>query len=331
MSARENDDREEREERQAFVNTTADIHVSVLADEVIAGIAPRSGGRYIDATLGLGGHTARMLEASSPDGRVLGIDRDPEAIALASARLQPFGERVTIVEGHFSEIEAHAARHGFLPADGVIADLGISSLQLDKGERGFSFSHDGPLDMRMGPVVGETAEALIARLDVDALAEILRSYGEQDRPKAVARAILRARDEGALSSTKDLARVVEGAVGRRPGTSVHPATRVFQAIRIAVNRELVELERFLDGLERLVVPGGRVAVIAFHSLEDRLVKRAFEGPKAEGLPHKLPVALPTATSPWVRVSRRPVTPSAAEVERNPRSRSAKLRVAERVA
>ncbi|MBK8013393.1 MAG: 16S rRNA (cytosine(1402)-N(4))-methyltransferase RsmH [Deltaproteobacteria bacterium] len=319
-------------ERDECVNGSGatDVHVSVLADEIIAGLAPRSGGRYIDATLGLGGHTARMLEASSPDGRVLGIDRDPEAIARARARLLPFAGRVTIVEGHFSEIEMHAARHGFLPVHGVIADLGISSLQLDTGGRGFSFLHDGPLDMRMGPVVGETAQAMLERLDVDALAEILRSYGEQDRPRAVARAILRARDEGALSSTKDLARVVERAVGRRPGTAIHPATRVFQAIRIAVNRELVELERFLAGLARLVVPGGRVAVISFHSLEDRLVKRAFEGPKAEPSPHKLPVAPDVEPSSWLRVSRRPITPSAAEVERNPRARSAKLRVAERV-
>lgn len=304
------------------------VHTSVLLAEVLGGLQPKAGGVYIDATCGLGGHTRAILEQCGPDGRVLGVDRDPSALAEAKRRLAEFGDRLTLVEGDFSKLEAHASQTGHLPADGVLADLGVSSLQLDSAERGFSFQRKGPLDMRMGPGVPRTAAELLATVDEGELLRILAEYGEVDRPKVVAKAILKARDEGRLATTQDLANVVERAIRGRP-TGIHPATRTFQALRIAVNEELSELETLLECLPRLVRPGGRAAIISFHSLEDRMVKRAFEDPAPAQQPHRLPVEPERRLGPWQVLHKKVITASAEELEANPRARSAKLRVAER--
>lgn len=305
------------------------IHASVLLEESVRGLAPKDGGRYIDATCGLGGHSEAILEASSPTGRLLAVDRDPAAIELAKGRLARFLDRVTLVEGDYSDLVTYAEASDMLPVDGLIADLGVSSLQLDDAKRGFSFMRDGPLDMRMGPGVGATAAELLEKFDKSELVRILREFGEMNRAGQVADAILTARDEGKLTSTADLASVIERGLGGRKASPIHPATRAFQAIRIAVNRELDELEKLLAALPRLVRPGGRVAIIAFHSLEDRMVKHAFEDPAPEPMPRGLPVEPERKKGPWKALTKKPITPSDDEVKDNPRSRSAKLRIAER--
>jgi 16S rRNA (cytosine1402-N4)-methyltransferase len=257
------------------------------------------------------------------------VDRDPAAIELARGRLAAFGDRVAIVEGDFSDLRVYAEASDHFPADGVVADLGVSSLQLEDPSRGFSFMRDGPLDMRMGPRVGATAAELLEQFEVPDLTRILKDFGEERRAHKIASAIVEARDAGALTSTGALAGVIERVLGGRKASPVHPATRAFQAIRIAVNRELEELERLLAALPDLVGPGGRAAIISFHSLEDRMVKRAFEDPDPEPLPRGLPVEPARVHGPWRALSKKPVVPSAAEIEANPRARSAKLRVAER--
>ncbi len=308
-----------------------DLHATVLLQESTASLLPAPGGTYIDATLGLGGHAESLLEASKPDGRLLGIDRDPEALARAKTRLERFGPRFTAVEGSFSELERIAEQTRHRPANGVIADLGISSMQLDRGERGFSFQSDGPLDMRMGPSVGAPLSELLAEIDEFELARVLRDYGEVSEPKRMARAILAAREEGKLVTTFDLKRVVERSAARRDRNRAHhPATKVFQALRIATNREMEELEALLEQMSAVLLVGGRAAVITFHSLEDRLVKHAFRDEAGPSLPRGLPVEPAIRRTPLAAVNRKPILPSEAELARNPRSRSAKLRVATRV-
>jgi len=304
-----------------------ELHASVLADEAVRELAVHPGGSYLDATVGLGGHSEALLEASAPDGRVLGIDRDPAALELASGRLARFGNRSMLVEGSFSDVAVYVRASDHDPLDGAVADLGVSSIQLDDPSRGFSFRASGPLDMRMGPGVGSTAAELIESFDRSGLARVLRDYGEVARPRALATAILEAREQGRLETTEDLARVVERVEGRSRNMTIHPATKAFQAIRIAVNRELEELERLLAALEALVRPGGRVAIISFHSLEDRIVKTAFSDPPVDPAMRHLPVERPSG--PWRALYRRPIVPSPREIEMNPRARSAKLRVAER--
>lgn len=305
------------------------IHSSVLLDEVIEYLQPKDGGRYLDCTCGLGGHTEGLLNVCGPTGRLLGIDRDPRAIELAQGRLASFGDRVEIVEGNFSDVSDYAGATDFTPVDGVIADLGVSSLQLNDAARGFSFMREGPLDMRMGPKVGATAAEMLEEFDARSLMKVLRDFGEVNRPRQVAEAIITARDEDRLHTTADLASVIEKVLGGRRPTPIHPATRAFQAIRIAVNRELEELEKLLDVLATIVRPGGRVAIISFHSLEDRLVKYAFADPAPQPQPFNLPVEPVRVRGPWTAMSKRPIIPTQAEIDRNPRSRSAKLRVAER--
>ena len=308
---------------------SAGIHASVLLDEVIDGLAPATGGVYLDCTCGLGGHTEAIADRCAPDGRVLAVDRDPKALALAAGRLGRFGDRVTLVEGSFSDVADYVGASDHQPLDGVVADLGVSSLQLDDADRGFSFSREGPLDMRMGPSVGPTAAELLESFDRKSLSTILREFGEVGRPRQLAEAILTARDQGKLTTTKALADVIERATGGRRASPIHPATRAFQAIRIAVNRELDELSKLLSALAELVRPGGRVAVISFHSLEDRIVKRAFSDPDPLPQPAKLPVEPVRPKGPWQALTKKPIVPTPAEVQANPRSRSAKLRVAER--
>lgn len=303
-----------------MTSEASSIHVSVLLDETVNAVEPRSGGFYIDATCGLGGHTEALLEACAPDGQVLSVDRDPRALEFARKRLERFGSRCRLVQANFSELGDITSQ----PVDGLIADLGVSSLQLDDLDRGFSFRADVPLDMRMGDT-GKTAFDLLEEVDEGDLTQILKEYGELQRPRKVARAILRARDENKLSTTQDLVRAVEGVIPKKPG--LHPATLVFQAIRIAVNRELDELDILLKQLPALVVEGGKVAIISFHSLEDRRVKQFFRGPPVSPELRNLPI--PPPKNPFQPLVRRPITPSEEELSRNPRSRSAKLRIAQR--
>jgi len=305
----------------------SELHSSVLRPESVRALGVAPGGRYLDATVGLGGHTQALLEASAPDGRVLGIDRDPKALELTRGRLTAYEDRLTLVEGSFSDVATYVGASDHEPLDGAIADLGVSSIQLDDPGRGFSFRASVPLDMRMWPGVGGTAADLIESFDRAELTRVLRTYGEVSRPRQLAEAILEARDAGRLGTTEELARVVERVEGRPRNMTIHPATKAFQAIRIAVNRELEELEGLLAALADLMRPGGRVAIISFHSLEDRIVKTAFSDPPIDPAIRHLPVE--RAQGPWRALTKRPIVPSADEVASNPRARSAKLRVAER--
>ncbi len=303
-------------------------HEPVLAAELVAGLDVRPGGRYVDCTLGAGGHAAAVLEASGPDGRLLGIDADEDALALAGERLRAYGRALTLTQGNFRDLRGLCANHDFLDADGVYFDLGLSSMQLEAAERGFSFLKEGPLDMRFskaGPVSGRD---VVNTYPVDELAGVLRRYGEERKSRLIARRIAARRP---IETTTELARIVAGAYP--PGRHrIHPATRTFQALRICVNDELTGIEQALEGTVDVLKPEGRVAVISYHSLEDRIVKNFFRDrsadfahvPRAPGGGHPLTPSLAVVT-------RRAVVTSAAETARNPRSRSAKLRIARKLA
>jgi len=297
-------------------------HLPVMLDEAMVWLAPRTGGRYCDATLGAGGHAQAVLERSAPDGRLVGLDRDPSALATAGERLQQFGDRVTLVHARFSEARAVLERLQMIPVDGFLVDLGVSSPQLDRAERGFSFRHDGPLDMRMDPTQGETAAELLRRVDETELTHIIRDLGEERHAARVARAIIDARRAGPVETTGKLAAVVARAIPRHePGKN--PATRTFQALRITVNDELGEIERFLAVAADCLRPGGRLVVIAFHSIEDRIVKRRLRELAGRGGPAAGPPCLRLLT-------KHVVVPGDDERRRNPRARSARLRAAERL-
>lgn len=301
-------------------------HAPVLFDEVLAGLRVRPGGRYIDATLGAAGHATGILRASSPDGLLLGLDADPEAVQFASRRLRPFGDRVFVKAANFQELQREAAATGFDQVDGILLDLGLSSRQLADGARGFSFSRDGPLDMRLDPGQGQNAAELVNRLPEAELAEILWRYGEERHARRIARAIIASRP---LNSTRELAGIVARA--SRSRGKIDPATRTFQALRIAVNRELKALALALPQARDLLRSGGRLAVIAFHSLEDRLVKDFFRQEASDCIcPPEAPICQCQHQATLGIVTRKPVRPSDAEIASNPRSRSAKLRVAERL-
>lgn len=301
------------------------VHIPVLTREVVEWLAPTAPGLLVDATLGLGGHASALLEAA-PGFQLLGVDRDPEAVAEARRRLAPYEGRVTLVNARFDSLPDLLAERGLPRPAAILADLGCSSLQLDSPERGFSFAADGPLDMRMGPD-GATAAELVNSADEEELVSLFWRYGEERRSRAVARAIVRQRP---LASTDELSRLVERVVPKGRNQKIHPATRVFQALRIAVNDELGQLERFLSPAVRSLRPGGRMAVIAFHSLEDRIVKHGFAA--LQGLctcPPDFPECR-CAPERLVRVlTRSPIRPTDDEVRGNPRSRSARLRVVER--
>jgi len=303
------------------------IHIPVLFQAVLDGLQVRPGGRYIDATVGGGGHAAGILASSSPDGCLLGLDRDPAAVETAHARLTPYAGRVVLVCSSFGRLAEIARARDFVPADGVLFDLGLSSLQLADPTRGFAFRTDGPLDMRFDPTTGgPTAADLVNELPAEELAALLYRYGEERQARRIVEAIVAARP---LHTTKELAAVVEGVVGRRG--RIHPATRTFQALRIAVNDELAALEAALPRAVEVLAPGGRLAVISFHSLEDRLVKRFMRRESRDCIcSPEVPVCTCNHKATLGLVTRKPVRPTADEIAANPRSRSARLRVAERM-
>ncbi|MGD8398134.1 MAG: 16S rRNA (cytosine(1402)-N(4))-methyltransferase RsmH [Anaerolineae bacterium] len=301
-------------------------HIPVLLDEALSALRLRPGGRYIDATLGAGGHAAAILEASAPDGTLLGLDADATAVAYAREILRPFGDRVTLWTSNFRHLQSVAAALTFDEVDGILMDLGLSSRQLADASRGFAFSQDGPLDMRMNREQGKTAADLVNRLPEPELADVLYYYGEERQSRRIARAIIGARP---ISTTGELAEAVTAAVGRRG--RIHPATRTFQALRIAVNDELDALAEALPQARDLLRPGGRLAVISFHSLEDRIVKRFLrEAARDCVCPPELPVCICEHEATLNIVTRKPIRPSEEEIRVNPRSRSARLRVAERL-
>lgn len=300
-------------------------HVSVLLRQVIDHLAPRDGCVYVDGTFGAGGYAVAILGAA--DVRVIGIDRDATAIADGRAQVDASGGRLTLVEGRFAVLDDIASGLGVMAVDGVVLDLGVSSMQLDAPERGFSFRHDGPLDMRMGGH-GPTAADIVAVASERDLADIIFNLGEERHSRAVARAIVAARREQPIATTGALADIVGRVVHGRPG-DIHPATRSFQALRLFVNDELHELDAGLVAAERILKPGGRLVVVSFHSLEDRIVKTFLAARSgASGGSRHLPEKTREVAT-FRTLTRRPVTPDSAEVHENPRARSAKLRAAER--
>ncbi len=305
-------------------------HIPVLLEETTALLAPERGGLFVDCTLGLGGHSAALLEAS-PKARVIGIDRDPEALRLAESRLQPFAERMRLLPGEFSHLEQLLEAVQVDRVDGILADLGVSSLQLETAERGFSFRLEGPLDMRMGP--GElTADEVVNKYREADLVRIFRDYGEERQARRIARAIVARRDEQAIQTTSDLRQVVHRVLGRPPRHKrrrIDPATRVFQAIRIEVNKELAGLESLLDQAVRLLRRDGRLVVISYHSLEDRIVKNKLRD-LARGEVDQITGRPRSETQVIEVLTKRPVRPGEVEIAANPRARSARLRAARRL-
>ena len=310
-------------------------HLPVLADEVIEMLAPAPGSLHIDATLGGGGHTERILEAANPDGRLLGLDADPAAIARVQARLGPvYGDRLILRQSNFRELAEVAPAAGFGAVDGALFDLGLSSFQLADRERGFGFRTGGPLDMRFDTSRGVPASELLASLDTAELTALFRRYGEEPKAPRIARAIVDARRVAPIATAEELAALVERVLPPNPRQPrrTHPATRVFQALRIAVNEELDALQAGLAAALDLLRPGGRLVVLSYHSLEDRIVKRFFQAERRGCIcPPELPVCV-CGRNPRLRLVTSPsLTPTDAEIATNPRARSARLRAAERLA
>ncbi len=310
------------------------MHRSVLYQEIIHELRPRQNGYYVDATVGAGGHAWGILQASSPSGRLLGLDVDPQALELARHRLQEFGERAVLVRASYIALNEQLADLGWAEVDGILLDLGMSSMQVDTAERGFSFLVEAPLDMRFDPDNPVRAADLVNELPESELADIIYHYGEERRARQVARAIVAARP---IHTTVQLAQVVSRVVRAasrskdRQQHGIHPATRTFQALRIAVNRELDALEAVLPQCIKTLTTGGRLAVIAFHSLEDRIVKQFFRRESQDCIcPPRQPVCTCGHKASLKEISRRPITPQSAEIEQNPRARSARLRVAEKL-
>jgi 16S rRNA (cytosine1402-N4)-methyltransferase len=302
-------------------------HRTVLLYEALAALALQPGGRYIDATFGRGGHSRAILERLGPQGRLLALDRDPQAVAAGLAWID---RRFAIVQAPFSALADVARAAGLASVDGILLDLGVSSPQLDDPARGFSFRFDAPLDMRMDPGSGESAAEFLARAGERQIAEVIRSHGEERFAHAIAKALVAARARQPVATTGQLAALVEQAVRtREPGQ--HPATRTFQALRIFVNQELEELALVLPRALQLLAPGGRLAVISFHSLEDRIVKRFLRaGAQPDTLPARLPLRAAELPPPVLRLVGKPQRPGAGEIAANPRARSAVLRVAEKL-
>ena len=291
------------------------MHTPVMVDEVDTHLEPSRGGVFVDCTIGLGGHARRMLDAGAT--RVIGIDRDPDALAQSREALRAYGDRVSLVHSDYRNLVGVLDAGGIDVVDGVLADLGVSSMQLDSPDRGFSFRRDEPLDMRMDRSSGATAADMLAGVDERTLADVIYEFGEERHARRVARAIVEAGRTRRIETTGRLAEIVRKAVPRKGYSRIDPATRTFQAIRIWVNRELEGLDGFLTRAAARLAPGGRLVILTFHSLEDRIVKHTFRALQAAGT-----IAIRT---------KRPVVPSEAEIDRNPRARSAKLRAAERPA
>ncbi len=304
------------------------MHQSVLLSEIVESLRPaHEDGTLVDATVGLGGHAEALL-SRYPSIRLLGIDRDPKALASSAARLERFGNRVTLTEGRHETLIDILKQQNIDSISGLLADLGVSSMQLDDASRGFSFRYDAPLDMRMGPD-SKTAADLVNTLDEQELGTILRDYGEEPLARRIARAIVEARNEAPIETTARLAEIVRSVKWAKPN-QIDPSTLTFQALRIAANEELIGLDRFIDDAVGVLEPGARLAVISFHSLEDRIVKRAMRRLEGEcTCPPNLPVCGCGANEVIEILTSRPVAASEEEVQRNPRSRSAKLRVAEK--
>jgi len=309
------------------MSTAGERHISVLGREAVDLLSPRAGGIYVDATFGAGGYSQMILDVAGT--RVIGIDRDRTAIAGGFDLVDRSNGRLTLVEDRFSALADVCVGEGVAAVDGVVMDVGVSSMQLDETGRGFSFRLDGPLDMRMGQD-GPTAADVIARASEKALADIIYIFGEERHSRSVARAIVAARQEAPIATTRALADIVARVVRSKPG-EIHPATRTFQALRIFVNEELDELHLALSAAERVLKPGGRLAVVSFHSLEDRMVKNFLaERGKAGGGSRHLPEVM-SAPPSFSILTKRPIVPGDAEISANPRARSAKLRAAERTA
>jgi 16S rRNA (cytosine1402-N4)-methyltransferase len=309
------------------VTMSLPVHVPVLLDEVIAALQPRRGDYFVDCTIGLGGHAAAILEGISPSGRVLGIDADPEAIKASQDRLSAYGKAVTLVNDNFVNLEAICRRYHFHPVDGILLDLGVSSLQLDTAERGFSFHLDAPLDMRFDPGQGLIASDIVNRFSEQELAKLIERYGEERHSRRIARHIVQNRP---VATTVELARLVEQVLGGKRAR-IHPATRTFMALRIAVNSELQNLELALKQTPNLLRPGGRLTVISYHSLEDRIVKQFMRYAASSCLCPPGTIVCRCGHVPTLKlISRKVIKPTSLEIESNPRSRSAKLRIAERL-
>ena len=302
-------------------------HLPVLYNEIIHAMQPHREGLYIDGTLGAGGHAWGILQESSPDGLLLGLDVDPQALALAQVKLAEFGDRAILVHTSYSTLLEQVSKLGWRRVDGILLDLGLSSMQLDTQMRGFSFQTEAPLDMRFDPLGKVSAADLVNNLDEKELADLLFRYGEEQRSRQVARAIVRARP---IQTTTQLAEVVARVTsGGKSG--IHPATRTFQALRIAVNGELEALEAVLPQVLEALAPGGRLAVISFHSLEDRMVKQFLRKESKDCLcPPQQPVCTCGHKATLRELTHKPVRPQEEEIRNNPRSRSARLRIAERI-
>lgn len=301
-------------------------HLPVLYQEIIHALSPQSLGRYVDATVGAGGHAWGILNASTPGGLLLGLDLDPQALEIASQRLSAFESRVTLRQASYTTLLNQLADLGWETVNGIVIDLGVSSMQIDRPERGFSFLADGPLDMRFSPDQPTSAADLVNHLPESELADLIFRYGEEKLSRRIARAILQARP---LHTTAELAEVIVRAAGGRRGR-IHPATRTFQALRIAVNQELQSIEDFLPQAVQALAPGGRLAVISFHSLEDRIVKQYFRRESRDCLcPPEQPICTCGHKASLTEVTRHPIEPSQEESDHNPRARSAKLRIVEK--
>ena len=305
------------------------IHVPVLLDEVVTGLQARPGGYFVDCTVGLGGHSAAILREVLPLGRLLGIDADPDAIKISRDTLSNYGETVTLVNDNFTNLEAICERYRFHPVDGILFDLGVSSLQLDTAERGFSFHLDAPLDMRFNPEQGLAASDIVNRFSEQELAKLIERYGEERHSRRIARYIAQNRP---ITTTGELARLVQQAsVASSRRSKIHPATRTFMALRIAVNSELQNLELALKQTTNLLRPGGRLAVISYHSLEDRIVKQFMRYAASSCVCPPETIICRCGHVPTLKlISRKVIKPTTLEIESNPRSRSARLRIAERL-
>jgi 16S rRNA (cytosine1402-N4)-methyltransferase len=298
-------------------------HIPVLLVEAVAALGVHEGGAYLDGTFGAGGYSRAILDKG---GRVIAVDRDPEAIEKGAALVASAGGRLVAIPGRFGALDEIARAQGFSSLDGVVLDIGVSSMQLDEAARGFSFRHDAPLDMRMDRQ-GRTAADILAEEDEETIADILYNFGEERASRRIARAIVQDRKATPFVSTRQFASLIERVAPSRPGEAIHPATKSFQALRIAVNDELAELSRALFAAEAILAPGGRLVVVTFHSLEDRIVKQFFarRSGRGEALGRRLPGEKPAPAPTFSVAGRQPIAPSATELAANPRARSAKLR------